>query len=165
MVDVSAKLAASLDGVQTSVKGVDKRVEDYITAQDAKYRAVKHLDLPLNLQGTASGSAIQLGATAAQRVGPAPGYAWSIKRLVVQGLARGATPDVVQFFINDFSTAIKWELNGNSYGVTFGKAQFRLRDGDNLLLQNFGTFNSTSLILVSGELDEVPAEMFAKLML
>lgn len=127
-------------------------------------RGFKWLRLPEILTGTPSGNAITLGATKGQVLGPESGYAWSLKRLIVSGLTTGATPDVVNLYRNDrFSGPPLWQFNGNNFGYTFGKLELVLMGGDTLSLQNVGSIASTSPVLVSGELIEVPAEMLWKL--
>jgi len=56
-----------------------------------------------------------------------------------------------------------WQFNGNNFGYTFGKLELLVMGGETLSLQSVGTFASTSLITLSGELTEVPSEMVYKL--
>lgn len=124
-------------------------------------RGIKNLALPTYLQGKPSGSAITLGVTKGQPpVGPEQGYSWGITRLVVSGLtASASTPDIVNLYLNDnFSGPVYWQFNGNTFGYNFGPPLI-LKPGNTLSLQNSGTIASTSLIILSGELWEVPAEM------
>jgi len=127
-------------------------------------RGYKWMRLPENLQGKPSGSAIQLGVVKGQILGPEQGYAWNIRRLVVTGLtASSSAPDIVNFFLNDrFTGPIWWQLNGNQFGQTFSRGELIMMPGDTLSLQNSGSIASTSLVIVSGELEEVPAEMLYK---
>ena len=128
-------------------------------------RAFKWLRLPQTLTGTIASSAITLGVTKGQVLGPQEGYAWSVMALVVSGLtASSTTPDVVNFYLNDrFNGPPWWQLNGNSFGVTFGKLQRVMMPGDTLALQNSGTIAATGTVTVSGEVLEVPAEQLWKL--
>ena len=127
-------------------------------------RAFKWMRLPEVLRGAASGSAITLGATKGQSVGPASGYTWALRRLVVGGLTSGTTPDVINLYVNDrFSGPPLWQFNGNNFGYTFGKLELLVMGGETLSLQSVGTFASTSLVTLSGELTEVPSEMVYKL--
>jgi hypothetical protein len=114
------------------------------------------------LQGTPANSALSMGQ-GAQQVGPRDGFAWSIQRLVVQGLTTGATPDIVNFYFNNPEGVPVWQLNGNSFGTSFGKLQLTMYAGDNLVVTSVGTFAATGTITVQGEVLEVPAEMLWKL--
>jgi len=174
MVDVSAKLAASLDGVQSSVNSVDQRVKDYITAEHDKSRGVKWMRLPV-LQGLVTAAGINLGENTGagegnqQRVAPDEGYAWSLRRIIVAGLAFGATPDVVNLFRSSSQQqgGLLWQFNGNNFGYAWGKGQVTLMPGDSLTVASVGAVTAPvgTLITVSGELVSVPAEMLAKLLL
>ena len=126
------------------------------------FRGIKWMRLPL-LTGTAASSALSIGQ--ASQVGPASGYVWSLRRLIVNGLTSGGTPDVVNLFSNSAGTSIPlWQFNGNNFGYTFSKGEMTLRPGEILLLASVGTFAATGQITLSGELIEVPAEMLAKLL-
>ncbi len=143
-------------------------LRDIQSVQEARDRASargwKWMRLPQALSGTPASSAITLGATKGQVVGPEQGYAWSIRRLIVSGLTSGASPDVVNLYLNDrFAGPPLWQFNGNNFGYTFGRLELVLMPGDTLSLQNSGTISSTSPVLLSGELIEVPAEMLWKL--
>jgi hypothetical protein len=165
--DVQASLGLHFAGLQKSVDGIDQRVRDYITAQNDKYRGVKHFRLPL-MQGTVAGAAFSIGELSGVVCGPEEGYAWAIRRLLVTGLARGATPDVAQLFRSSSAQqgGFLWEFNGNNFGYTFGKGELSLMPGDRLQLNNFGAITAAAgtQITLQGEVDETPAEMFAKLL-
>ena len=123
-------------------------------------RGIKWMRLPTSLQGKPSGSAIKLGVTQGQvPVGPAQGYAWGLTRLVVTGLTQSASaPDIVNLYLNDnFGGPVFWQFNGNTFGYNFDPPLVMI-GADTLALQNSGTIASTSLITLSGELWEVPAE-------
>ena len=126
---------------------------------------IKFMYLPTYLQGKAAGSAIKLGITQGQLpVGPDQGYAWGITRLVVSGLtASASTPDIVNLYLDDnFSGPVWWQMNGNTFGYNFSPPLVLVNH--TLSLQNVGTIASTSLITVSGELWEVPAEQAWRLL-
>ena len=127
-------------------------------------RTFKWMRLPANLTGKPASSAIKLGVTQGQLpVGPEQGYAWAIRRLIVTGLTSGATPDIVNLYLNDnFGGPIQWQFNGNNFGYTFGRSEMVLMSGDTLALQNSGSIASTSTITLTGELEEVAAEMLYK---
>jgi hypothetical protein len=136
-----------------------------LAADRARARGYKWMRLPTSLQGKPSGSAITLGVTRGQPpVGPQQGYAWCLRRLVVDGLTAGATPDVVNLYPNDgFNGPPLWQFNGNNFGYTFGRSEMVLNAGDTLSLQSSGTIAATGLVRLSGELEEVPAEMLYKI--
>jgi len=130
----------------------------------AEAAAYTWMRLPETLSGRPSGSAITLGVGKGQVLGPQQGYAWVIRRLVVTGLTASATtPDIVNFFLNDrFNGPVWWQLNGNQFGETFGRSELVMMPSDTMSLQSVGTLAATGLIIVSGELEEVPAEMLYK---
>ena len=123
-------------------------------------RSVKWMRLPAILSGKVTSSAVTLGvASGRAAVGPDLGYAWVIKRLVVSGLAAGATPDVVNLYLNDsFSYAPVWQFNGNNFGYTFGDGELVLLGGDTLSLKNSGTITATGTVSLAGELIEMASE-------
>ena len=127
-------------------------------------RGIKWMRLPV-MQATASGGAVTLDEhTAKIGLGPEQGYAWSITRLVVDGLTAGATPDIVNLYRNGIASQPPlWQFNGNNFGYTFNRLELVLLPGDTLKLASTGSFAATGLIRLTGELIEVPAEMLAKL--
>jgi hypothetical protein len=128
-------------------------------------RGVKWMRLPV-MQGTVASSAIKLGDETGAPVGPEQGYAWSITRIVVDGLTTGATPDIVNMYRNSATSQPPlWQFNGNNFGYTFGLGQIVLMSGDALKFVNSGTIAATGLIRATGELVEVPAEMMGKLVM
>ena len=128
-------------------------------------RTFKWMRLPTNLQGKPASNAIKLGVTQGQLpVGPEQGYAWTLRRLVVTGLTAGASPDIVNLYLNDnFGGPIEWQFNGNNFGYTFGRSELVLMSGDTLALQNSGNIAATGNIVLSGEVEEVAAEMLYKI--
>lgn len=103
------------------------------------------------------------GAGQNAQLGPRPGFIWSIRRLLVTGLGTGASPDVINFYRNEPSGTPVWQLNGNSFGVTFGKCEMLLLDGETLSFANSGTITATGNVTVSGDVLEVAAEEIYKL--
>jgi hypothetical protein len=164
VIDVSESLKLGLGGVQQSVDRMDKRVQDYIAADESKYRGIKWMRLPL-MQGTVTAAGIAIGESNGQEVGPEEGYAWRIGRLILAGLTSGT--DLVNLFRS--STAqqggLLWQFNGANFGYTFGEGQMTLFPGDRLQLANAGTITTAvgTQITLSGELVSVPAEMLAKI--
>jgi hypothetical protein len=94
-------------------------------------------------------------------VGPDQGWVWSLKLLVIEGLTRGATPDVLQITRQG---RIIWELNGNVYAQTFGKGDQILYPGEFLGAQSVGAFASTAKIIIHGAAWQVPAEEIGKIL-
>ncbi len=138
-----------------------REVADLVAAeQRAALRGIKVMRLP-QISGKASGSALSIGAAA--NIGPAAGYAWSLRRVIITGMTTGATPDVVNLYTGDVNSQPLWQFNGNNFGYTFGKLEQVIQPGEILLLASVGTFAATGIITMSGSLVEVPAEMLAKL--
>ena len=122
-------------------------------------RGVKWMRLPV-MQGKAAASAITLDEqTSGVVLGPGQGYAWSVRRVVVDGMTTGATPDVINMYRNASPNQPPlWQFNGNNFGYTFGPLEIVLLSGDTLRFASVGTFAATGLIRVTGEVVELPAE-------
>jgi hypothetical protein len=160
MAKFTLKAGAELDLLtKEEVRDLLGEAEEY---ELARLRSEKWMRLPELLSGKASGSALVLGESAGQVVGPREGYFWSVRRLVVSGLNSGATPDVVNLYRGTASGVPLWQFNGNNFGYTFGKGQMSLRGGENFALASVGTFNSLATITLAGELVEVPAQLAGK---
>jgi hypothetical protein len=131
----------------------------------ATYRGVKWMRLPV-MTGTPANSAVSIGDLTNLPTGPEQGYAWSVRRIVVDGMTSGATPDVINMYRN-FATGQPplWQFNGNNFGYTFGPLEIVLLSGDAIKFVSVGTFAATGTIRVTGEVVEVPAEMLPKLAL
>lgn len=127
----------------------------------------KWMRLPEVLSAVVASNAVKAGIASGQaQLGPEEGYAWSLRRLLVTGLATGATPDVVNLYRNDrFAGPPLWQFNGNNFGYTFGRLELVLQPGDTLSFQNVGSIAAAAgtVILLSGELIEVPAQQLWKL--
>lgn len=133
--------------------------EQFGAWERAQLSGIKHLYLPM-LQGQAVAGSLLLGQ-AAPVCGPRDGYSWSVMALVVGGLTAGATPDVINFYLDNPTGNPWWQLNGNQFGETFGKLQRTIMGGSQLLVA--GTIVATGTITVTGEVIEVPTEMLGKL--
>jgi len=154
-------------GLAVEIPNREENRADVAAVMDARElvqaRGVKWMRLP-ELTGTASGSALNLDEShGVPVVGPESGYAWSLRRIVVDGMTTGATPDVLNMYRNSTGGAPLWQFNGNNFGYTFGRLEMVLMSGDTLKFASVGTFAATGRIRVSGELVEVPAEMLWKL--
>jgi len=125
-------------------------------------RGIGYRRLP-QLSGTAVSDALLLGTEAPGLVGPPSGYAWTIRRVYVNGLTAGSTPDVVQLFRNGSGSQPVWQISGSTPQQTFGRLEFVLNGGETLVVASVGTFQATGTITVSGELVEIPSEMLGKL--
>jgi hypothetical protein len=165
MPDMLKALQSGFEGVSGSIARFESRVAAYVVAQQNMYRGVKHLRMPL-MQATGA-SPFSMGESSGQQVGPEEGFAWCVTRLCIYGLTSGATPDVVNIFRGASlqEGGFLWQLNGNSPGSTFGNGELVLAPGDRLQVVSVGTFTSTAQITLSGEVNEVPAEMLAKLLM
>lgn len=112
---------------------------------------------------TIASSAFSLDGTGHPQLGPREGFVWSIRRLLITGLTSSATPDVVNIYRNGPTGIPVWQLNGNSFGVTFGKCEFLLLPGEALSIANSGTIAATGQVTISGDLVEAAAEEIFKL--
>lgn len=173
MADIQLQLSASLDGIKKSVDQVHDGLRDQTQFWQDYYRGIKWFRLPLSLQAQITGGAVNIGesGTTPVIVGPEEGYAWSIMRLAVDGLAGGATPDVVQIFrsANTAASPPLWTFSGNTQGglpgpqSLFPRLGLVMMGGDTINLVNSGALAATGRVRLSGELIQVPAEMLAKL--
>lgn len=155
-------------GLRVEIPNRDEIRADVGEVLDAQQRqlirGIKWMRLPTTLSGAIASSAVTLGVTKGMVVGPEQGYAWVIRRLIVSGLATGATPDVVNLYRNDaFAQPPLWQFNGNNFGYTFTNLQLVLISGDTLALQNVGNLTATGTVTLSGELIEIPAERLGEL--
>lgn len=130
--------------------------------QREEARAVKYLRFG-PLQATINAAAFTFDGSGNSQAGPRAGFIWSIRRLLVTGLAAGATPDVINFYRNNPTGRPVWQLNGNSFGTTFGKTELLLLDGETLSFANSGSITATGTIGVDGDVVEIAAEQIWKL--
>jgi hypothetical protein len=154
-------------GMHLEVPNRDENREDVARVMDERElvqaRGVKWMRLP-EITGTPANSALALDEShGALVVGPEQGYAWCLRRVVVDGMTTGTTPDVLNMYRNSTGLAPLWQFNGNNFAYTFGRLELTLMGGDTLKFASVGTFAATGRIRVSGELVEVPAEMLWKL--
>ncbi len=109
-----------------------------------------------------SGAAFSFDGSSGAGHGPREGFVWTIRRLLVTGLATGTTPDVINFFRGSPSGIPLWQLNGNSFGSTFGKCELLLLGGEVLSFASSGTVTATGQITVTADVLEVAAEELYK---
>jgi hypothetical protein len=126
-----------------------------------RYRGIKHMRLP-TMTAIAASSTLAMPSNGVT-CGPRDGFIWSLRRLVFSGLTAGASPDIVNLYFNNAEGSPVWQLNGNSFGATFGRLELTMYGGDQLMVTSLGTFASTSVVTLTGELLECPAEMIGKL--
>ena len=146
-----------------------KEMDDALDGQMKKWRqldrellsGIKYMRIP-RMVGQASGETLILGDTAPAVVGPESGYAWSVRRISIQGLTNGTTPDVVGVYRNDYSTVPVWQLNGNTPFQTFGKMEFILL-GDETLVFYGTSVMATGYIIAAADVVQVPEQMLGKL--
>ena len=143
-----------------------------LVRQDERLRAdlagIKWRRLP-RLFGTAVSGVLDIGGDSkagwnGQPVGPASGFAWSIKLGTVAGLTTGATPDIVNLYIQGANSSVPWwQFNGNNFAYTFGKGDLVILSGESIRLASVGTFVATGTITLLGSVWQVPQEELGKL--
>lgn len=141
---------------------LDDSLDSYFNKQEsAALAGIKYFRLPA-LIGSVSSSAFNIGGSGPIQVGPRSGYAWSIRRLLINGLTAGTTPDVANFYRHPGPQPL-WQLNGNNFGQTFGRLELLFLPGEYLVAKSVGTVAATGQIIITGDAVEVPAEMIGKL--
>lgn len=128
-------------------------------------RGVKYLRFGPYAQTIASNAFSFDGSSAGQNssLGPREGFIWSVRRILVTGLATGVTPDVVNIYRGNPSGVPVWQLNGNSFGTTFGKGELLLLPGEVLSFANSGSVTATGQVTFSGDILECAAEEIFKI--
>src|SRR6185437_13653499 len=141
MPDINALLEQHLGPIAASSRRVADALEADARTRSA-LRGIKPIRLPL-LIGTGA-NPFTLGGDVTpqggQTVSPDPGYVWSVRHLVIEGLTAGATPDVVNILRGG---RIVWQLNGNQFAQTWGKGEILLNAGETLSYASVGTFAAT----------------------
>lgn len=139
---------------------LSKAQDAAVAAQQARLAGMKRIPMQ-PVTGTASGGVLSMGGVTGQTVvTPRPGWVWSIRHLVIEGLTPGATPDVVNIMQ---AQRIWWQLNGNGFCQTFGRGELMLINGQALSYVSVGTFNAAGTITAHGWVNEAPAELAGKL--
>jgi len=157
--DIEATIGRRLDALAGGVRGLQDQLAA-TAVERARLRGIKFIRLAV-VRGTASGSALTMGGDTGQAFAtPEQGYVWSVRHLVVEGMATGATPDVVNILR---AGRIIWQLNGNQFAQTWGRGEILLNAGETLTYQSVGTFNSTAQIIAHGTALETPGEFAGKL--
>ena len=149
----------------------------------AKLRGIKYIRAP-RIQGTVYNGTINGSSTAVAGTlyatlggppwGPTQGYAWSIRRIAVGGLANansGTSCDVVGIYRNTNTAPPIAIVTANSPMVVFPNLGCLLQGGDSIVLghigslagsNNYGTLVSTG-IAADFDVIEVPSELIGKL--
>ena len=163
---------------------MDEVMEKHRAAAQAtereKLSGVKYIRAP-RIQGTVYSGTVGGSSTSqgTQGIGGAPwgpqnGYAWSVRRIAVGGLANvnsGTTCDVLGIYRNNTSSPPVAQVNANNPTVTFPTLGLVLFGGDSLLLgqipnqvasNTYGTLAATYL-QADFDVTEVPTELLAKL--
>lgn len=156
---VGAKLNVLSQGELESSLAKQANIES--AREKERFKGISWMRIPV-LTAAVSSNAFTLG-TGQLTAGPREGFMWCIKRLVVNGLTSGATPDVANLYFNDATKPAEWQFNGNNFAYTFGKFELTMAGNDTLILQNKGSIASSGPIILSGEVLQVPAEMLGKL--
>lgn len=156
------KLSAGAEIDFLNKEELGQALKEWDAFELARIRGVKWMRLPELLSGKAAGGVLSIGETTGITIGPKSGYLWSLRRLVVDGLTSGATPDVVNLYRGTPAGRPLWQFNGNNFAYTFGKLTQTLMGGETLALASVGTFTATGQITLSGELLEIPAELAGK---
>ena len=151
-----------MDALAQHRQEADVQEQEYI-------KGLKYIRLP-RLYATPASGTVRLGESwsgnnySDQIISPNSGYVWSIRRLVVTGLGTGTSPDIINFYRNGIGAGIVlWQLNGNSFGETFGKTEMILLPGDKLVAQSVGSMTSTNQVTITGDAVAVPSVMIGKL--
>lgn len=140
--------------------------EELAAQTQAQYRqlarGMKYFRLAPHSAAVAN-SAFTLDGSGKRGLGPRDGYVWAIRRLAVEGLTAGTTPDVANLYRNNTSGLRVWQFNGNNFAYTFGKCELLLLGGETISLVSLGTIAATGNITLSGDALEVAAEEIWKL--
>lgn len=155
-------------------------LDKYRAEQDAReqgaVRGIKYMRIP-RLYATPASGTVRLGEAwsangtvqtyTGQIAGPNEGYIWSIRHLACNGLGTGSSPDELNIYNTGFMGGQEpvWQLNGNNFGYTFGRAEMVLLGGERLIAQSVGSMTSTNQVMLYGAAIEVPSEMLGKLVL
>lgn len=125
------------------------------------YKAVSVIRLPV-LFGIAAGGVLSMGGDSVVLPQmPDQGYVWAIRHLSIEGLAAGATPDVVN--VTRAGRRV-WQISGAPpSAATFGRGEFMVNPGESLSYTNAGTFAATGQIIISGTAWQCPAQFVAEL--
>lgn len=157
-----------MTGPMDQLQSIAERQEHYFSQTQAtieqvreqtRLLTIKYVRLPLIIGTMATGVTLggdQQSAQAPQS--PEQGFIWHLRHLVIENLASGATPDVVNILRQG---RVVWQLNGNQFAQTWGRGEMRLVSGELLSYVAVGTISSKTVI-IHGTAEEVAAEQEGK---
>jgi hypothetical protein len=157
VVDIQASLSARFDGLQQSTDAVHSAITRQSQWMMERYRGETFLRLAM-IQATGSNPFTMGGDSGLLLVTPEQGFVWSIRHLVIEGMATGATPDVLNIRRGTATGQIIWQLNGNQFAQTWGRGEVILKAGETLFYQSVGTFASVATIKAYGMAQQLPGE-------
>lgn len=155
--DIQAHLSARFDTLQKSVDKTTEAVQASQAFLMEQARGVKAIRLPV-IQATGTSPFSMGGDTGTELIAPEQGFVWSLRHLVLEGLAAGATPDTVNIRRSSAGGQLIWQLNGNQFAQTWGRGEIILFAGETLFYQSVGTFVSVATIKAYGMAEQVPGE-------
>jgi hypothetical protein len=158
--DIQAHLSARFDTLQKSVDRAAKLQEESQAFLMEQARGVKAIRLPVE-QAAGANPFSMGGDVGTLNVSPEQGFVWSLRHLVIEGMATGATPDVINIRRSSAQGQVIWQLNGNQFAQTWGRGEVVLFAGETLFYQSVGTFVSTATIKAYGMAEQVPGEKIA----
>lgn len=164
MAKVRLDVGAEVDFLNKDEMGdlLSDHARNQATAREReRLSGVKYIRAP-RMVGSQTSGTVALG-TAPPWVGPAQGYAWSVRRISASGLGTGNSPDILNIYRNGTQFDPVWQLNGNSFAYTFGKGEFVLLAGENIQCLSQGSMTSTTPVLFNMDVVEVPSEFLGKL--
>lgn len=128
----------------------------------------KYMRLNPPITGNPVAGALAMGGDSAgpqggQPTGPRDGYAWSILRFSITGLATGVTPDVVNIYRRGPQARAAWSLTGNAPFSTFAKGQMLFLDNESIMVASVGAFAAAGLITLDADILELPQPLLWKL--
>lgn len=158
--DIQAHLSARFDTMQKSIDKLAASQEKSQAFLMEQARGVKAIRLPV-VQAAGANPFSMAGDVGTLNVAPEQGFVWSLRHLVIEGLATGATPDTVNIRRSSAQGQIIWQLNGNQFAQTWGRGEIVLFAGETLFYQSVGTFVATGTIKAYGMAEQVPGEKIA----
>jgi hypothetical protein len=141
-------------------------------AERAREAGIKPIRLA-PIIGTGSASLVMGGDTQPLH-SPQEGMVWAVRELIVEGLATGASPDIINIwrrgskppagipFVSPLGQFF-WQLNGNQFAQTWGYGEKLLWPGEALLYSAGAVFAATGQIVAHGIVENVPGQMVGKL--
>jgi hypothetical protein len=115
----------------------------------------------------ASGGSSTGGQPGAPSPQPRAGYCWAARRIAVQGLTNGTTPDIVNLFRHQSDangwlsgpssvSGGDWQFTGNNFAYTYSYGQLVFFEGETPIIVSQGTFAATGIVTFRMDFEEVP---------